>query len=74
MKEGLSSEHSSELLSDSLEHFLNGSGVSNESDSHLKSLWWDVANGGLDVVGDPLNEVRRVLVLSIKHLLIDFLC
>merc|ERR1712151_758728 len=49
MEEGLSSEHGGELLTDSLEHLLDGSGVSEESDSHLKSLWWDIADGGLDV-------------------------
>merc|ERR1719174_1947688 len=73
MKEGLSSEHLGELLSDTLEHLLDGGGVSKEGDGHLESLWWDVANGGLDVVGDPLNEVGRVLVLNVEHLLINFL-
>ena len=29
--------------------------------------------GGLDVVGDPLNEVRGVLVLDVEHLLVDLL-
>jgi len=73
VEEGLSSEHGGELLTDSLEHLLDGSGVSEESDSHLKSLWWDIADGGLDVVWNPLNEVGGVLVLDIEHLLIDFL-
>ena len=73
MKEGLSSEHSSELLTDSLEHLLNGGGVTKESYSHLETLWWDSANSRLDVVWNPFNEVRRVLVLDIEHLLIDFL-
>merc|ERR1712010_196500 len=73
MKEGLSSEHLGELLSNALEHLLDSGGVSKEGDGHLESLWWDVANGGLDVVGDPLNEVGRVLVLNVEHLLINFL-
>merc|ERR1719331_34440 len=73
MKEGLSSEHLGELLSNALEHLLDSGGVSKEGDGHLESLWWDVANGGLDVVGDPLNEVRGVLVLDVEHLLVDFL-
>ena len=73
MEEGLSAEHSSELLADSLEHLLDGGRVSEESDGHLKTLGRDIANGGLDVVGDPLNEVRGVLVLDVEHLLIDFL-
>jgi hypothetical protein len=73
MQEGLSSEHSSELFSDSLEHFLDSSGVTNESNSHLKTLRRDIANGRLNVIGDPFNEVRGVLVLDVEHLFIDFL-
>jgi hypothetical protein len=72
MEESLSSEHSSELFTDSLEHFLDGGGVTKESNSHLKTLWWDIANSGFDVVWDPFNEVRRVLVLDVEHLFIDF--
>ena len=37
------------------------------------SPWGDVADGCLDVVGDPLDEVRRVLVLDVEHLLVDLL-
>jgi len=73
MEESLSSEHSSELFSNSLEHFLDSSGVTDESNSHLKTLWWDITDGTLDVVGDPFNEVRTVLVLDVQHLFIDFL-
>ena len=73
MQESLSSEHSGKLLSDSLEHFLDSSGVTDESDSHLQALWWDITNGGFDVVRDPFNEVAAVLVLDVEHLLIDFL-
>merc|ERR1719345_588038 len=73
MKEGLSSEHSGELLSNTLEHLLDGGGVSEEGDGHLESLGWDVTDGGLDVVGDPLDEVRRVLVLDVEHLLVNLL-
>ena len=40
---------------------------------HLEPLGWDVTNGCLHVVGDPLNEVGRVLVDHIQHLLINFL-
>merc|ERR1719199_1841038 len=73
MEEGLSSEHAGELFSNSLEHLLDGGGVTEEGNGHLESLWWDIANGGFDVVWDPLNEVRGVLVLDVEHLLIDFL-
>jgi len=73
MKEGLSAEHSGELLTNSLEHLLDGSRVTEEGDGHLETLGGDITDGRLDVVGDPLNEVRRVLVLDVEHLLIDLL-
>ena len=73
MEESLSSEHGGELLSNSLEHLLDGGGVTKEGNSHLESLWWDIANSGFDVVWDPLNEVRGVLVLDVKHLLVNLL-
>merc|ERR1719446_1800729 len=73
MEEGLSSEHSSELLTNSLEHLLDGSRVTEEGNGHLETLWWDIANSRLDVVWNPFNEVRGVLVLNVEHLLIDFL-
>ena len=72
VEEGLSSEHGSELLSNSLEHFLDGGGVSEEGHRHLESLWWDIANGGLDVVWNPFDEVGGVLVLNVEHLLVNF--
>merc|ERR1712178_395412 len=73
MEESLSSEHGSELLTNSLEHLLDGGGVTKEGNGHLESLWWDIANGGFDVVGDPFNEVRGVLVLNVEHLLVNLL-
>merc|ERR1719281_140348 len=71
MEESLSSEHGGELFSDSLEHLLDGGGVSKEGNSHLETLWWDIANSRFDVVWNPFNEVGGVLVLNVKHLLID---
>jgi len=73
MEEGLSSEHGGELLTNSLEHLLDGGGVTEEGNGHLESLWWDIANSRLDVVWDPLDEVRRVLVLDVEHLLVNLL-
>merc|ERR1719263_2343875 len=73
MEESLSSEHSGELFSDSLEHLLDGGGVTEEGNGHLESLWWDIAHSGFNVVWNPFNEVRGVLVLDVEHLLIDFL-
>ena len=45
MEEGLSAEHGSELFTNSLEHLLDGSGVSEEGNGHLETLWWDIADG-----------------------------
>ena len=73
MEESLASEHSCELLGHALEHLLDGGGVADEGHGHLEALGRDITDGGLDVVGDPLHEVRGVLVLHVEHLLVDFL-
>ena len=73
VKEGLAAEHGGELLGDALEHLLDAGVVADEGDGHLETLGGDVADGGLDVVGDPLDEVGGVLVLDVEHLLVDFL-
>merc|ERR1711977_772103 len=51
VKEGLATEHASELLGDTLPELLDGGGVTNEDGSHLETLGGDVADGGHDVVG-----------------------
>jgi hypothetical protein len=73
MQESLATEHSSKLLAHTLEELLDGGAVSDEGSGHLESSGRDVAHGGLDVVGDPFNEVAAVLVLNIQHLFVDFL-
>merc|ERR1712038_1607543 len=73
MQESLATEHSSELLGDTLEELLDGCAVANEGGRHLETTWWDVTDSGLDVVGDPFNEVAAVLVLDVEHLLVDLL-
>jgi len=45
MEESLATEHGGELFADTLEHLLDGGGVSEEGDSHLETLWWDIADG-----------------------------
>ena len=52
---------------------MDGGAVTNEGSGHLETARWDVADGGLHVVGDPLHEVAAVLVLDVQHLLVDFL-
>merc|ERR1719231_156078 len=73
MKEGFAAEHTCEILSHSLEHFLDGGRVACESNSHLQALWRNIANASLDIVRDPLHKVRRVFVLNIEHLFVNLL-
>merc|ERR1719198_226792 len=61
VKEGLAAEHAGELLGDALHDLLHAGRVAAEADRHLEALRRDVADGALHVVGDPLDEVRRVL-------------
>mgnify|MGYP003957588509 CR=1 FL=1 len=72
VEEGLAAEHGGELLGDALEHFLDAGVVTDEGDGHLESLGRNVADGSLDVIRDPLDEVGGVLVLDVEHLLVDF--
>jgi hypothetical protein len=73
MQESLTPEHGRELVSNTLEELLNGGGVSNEGGGHLQSTGRNGAESGLHVVGDPLNEVGRVLVLDVAHLVLNLL-
>ena len=61
------------MFGDSLEHLLDGGGVSNEGDGHFETFGRDIANSGFDVVGDPLDEVGVVLGFDVEHLFVDFL-
>jgi len=71
MEESFSSEHSSKLFSDSLEHFLDSSRVTNESYRHFKTFWWNITDSGFNVVWNPFNKIWRVFVLDVKHLFIN---
>lgn len=73
VQESLATEHSSELITDTLEEFLDGGGVSNEGGGHLEATGGNGAESGLDVVGDPLNEVGLVLALDVAHLVLNLL-
>lgn len=73
MQESLATEHSSELVADTLEELLDGGGVSNEGGGHLETTGRNGAQGGLDVVGDPLDEVGLVLALDVAHLVLNLL-
>ena len=69
----LAPEHSCELLRDPLEELLDGGGVTDEGGGHLETSGRNVTHSGLDIVGDPLHEVGRVLVLDVEHLLVNLL-
>ena len=71
VEEGLPSEHGGELLGDPLEDLLDGRRVADKGGGHGKAPGRDVADGSLDIVGDPLDEVTAVLVLDVEHLLVD---
>ena len=73
MEESLASEHGGELFRNALEQLLDGGGVADEGRRHFQSAGRNVTDGGLHVVGDPLDKVRRVFVLDVEHLLVDFL-
>jgi hypothetical protein len=73
MQKSLAPEHGSELVTDTLEQLLDRGGVTNEGRGHLQAAGRNGAEGGLDVVGDPLNKVGGVLVLDVAHLVLDLL-
>lgn len=73
MQESLATEHGSELVTDTLEELLDGGGVTNEGGRHLEATGGNGAQSGLDVVGDPLNEVTLVLALDVAHLVLNLL-
>jgi len=57
MEKRLSSEHRSELFSNSLEHFLDCSWVADKSCCHSQTIRWNITNGTLDIIRNPFNEV-----------------
>jgi hypothetical protein len=73
MQESLATEHGRELVADTLEQLLDRGRVTDEGRRHLEATGRNGAEGGLDVVGDPLNEVGGVLVLDVAHLVLDLL-
>jgi hypothetical protein len=73
MQESLATEHGRELVADTLEQLLDRGRVTDEGRRHLEATGRNGAEGGLDIVGDPLNEVGGVLVLDVAHLVLDLL-
>ncbi len=73
MEESLAAEHGRELFRDALEDLLDGRRVADEGGGHLEAARRDVADGRLDVVRDPFDKVRAVLVLHVEHLFVHLL-
>lgn len=73
MQERLPFVHGCELLSYPLEQLLDRSAVAYERASHCEPAGWNVADSGLDVVGNPLDKIATVLVLHVQDLLVDLL-
>lgn len=73
MQESLATEHSSELVTDTLEQLLDGGRVTDKCGRHPEVTGRDLAESGLDVVGDPLDKVGLVLVLDVAHLVLNLL-
>mmetsp|Transcript_34709 Transcript_34709/g.81846 ORF Transcript_34709/g.81846 Transcript_34709/m.81846 type:complete len:406 (+) Transcript_34709:534-1751(+) len=71
MKESLATEHDGKLVGDTLPCLLDGGRVTNKDTGHLDSPGWDITDGCLQVVGDPFDKVRRVLVDHLKHLVVN---
>lgn len=73
MQESFAPEHDAELISNTLEKLLDRSGIADKCGGHLQSAWRNGAQGCLDIVWDPLNEVGSVLVLHVAHLILNLL-
>lgn len=73
MQKGLASEHGRELVAHALEELLDRGRVPDKGRRHLEAARRDRAQRRLDVVGDPFDKVRRVLVLDVAHLILDLL-
>lgn len=61
------------LFGDTFEKFLYCSSVANKRGAHFKSPWCNITHGCLYIVRNPFNEVRRVFILHLHHLFINFL-
>jgi len=52
---------------------LNGCRVADKGRRHLQATRRDGAERGLNVVGDPLDEIGLILVLNVAHLVFNLL-
>ncbi|KFV64569.1 hypothetical protein N307_10589, partial [Dryobates pubescens] len=73
VQESLPAEHGRELLRNAFEQLLDGCAVANEGGRHFEAARWNVTDGRLNVIGDPLNKIAAVFVLHVEHLLVHLL-
>ena len=71
MQKGLFDEHFGKLFADSTEKELHAGSVSDEGGTTVESLGRNVAEGGFDAAGNPLDEVFGGTVLHCQHLVFD---
>ncbi|KAJ4954384.1 hypothetical protein NE237_011167 [Protea cynaroides] len=74
MQERFPSKHHHELLRKPSEHLQDRRRIPHERRRHRKSRRRDIINTRFYVVGYPLDEMKRDLVLNVEHLLIDLFC
>jgi len=73
MQESLPPEHGAELFPNALEQLLDRGTVTDERGSRFEASRGNVADAGLDVIGDPLDKLGSVAIVDLQHLLLDFL-
>ena len=62
VQESFSSKHGCKLFTNSLKQLLDSSAIANKCRGHLEPARRYVANSGLDVVRDPLDEITTEIV------------
>ena len=70
VQESFASKHGCKLFTDSLKQLLDSSAVANKCGRHLEPARRYVANSGLDVVRDPLDEITTEIVKRRKQLIL----
>ncbi len=73
MKKGPAVVHKIKRISNAPPDLLDAGFVSDEHGQHLHTCWRDVTDGGLEIVGDPFNEISQVLADHFKHFIINFI-
>lgn len=70
VQESFASKHGCKLFTNSLKQLLDSSAIANKCRGHLEPARRYVANSGLDVVRDPLDEITTEIVKRRKQLIL----